>query len=149
MTVTDLPSPNELDGTFKIIEDHCDRIYTWNYERSRPQLVTLYNKAAQSQWASVTDLDWSTDVDPESLVNTDAPNLQLMREATKIPGSPISSWGDKELLQLGLEMFTAMLRFRSSMPGGTPTQLRRWPQPDDWVRFLRWASVSAKHRVCR
>jgi hypothetical protein len=109
MTVTDLPSPNELDGTFKIIEDHCDRIYTWNYERSRPQLVTLYNKAAQSQWASVTDLDWSTDVDPESLVNTDAPNLQLMREATKIPGSPISSWGDKELLQLGLEMFTAML----------------------------------------
>ena len=43
MTVTDLPSQNELDGTFKIIEDHCDRIYTWDYERSRHQLVTLYN----------------------------------------------------------------------------------------------------------
>jgi hypothetical protein len=107
--VANLPSQSELDGAFKIIEDHCDRIYTWNYERSRPQLVTLYNKAAQSQWASVTDLDWSTEVDPESLVNRDASNLQLMREATKIPGSPIATWGEKELLQLGLEMFTAML----------------------------------------
>ena len=109
MTVTDLPSQSALDGTFKIIEDHCDRIYTWDYERSRPQLVTLYNKAAQSQWASVTDLDWSTEVDPESLVNKEAANLRLMREVTKIPGSPIASWGEKELLQLGLEMFTAML----------------------------------------
>jgi hypothetical protein len=109
MTVTDLPDSSELVGTFKIIEDHCDRIYTWDYERSRPQLVTLYNKAAQSQWASVTDLDWSTAVDPEALVNADAPNLRLMREVTKIPGSPIASWGEKELLQLGLEMFTAML----------------------------------------
>ncbi|MGD0084168.1 MAG: ferritin-like domain-containing protein [Acidimicrobiales bacterium] len=107
--MANLPSQSELDGAFKIIEDHCDRIYTWNYERSRPQLVTLYNKAAQSQWASVTDLDWSTEVDPESLVNRDASNLQLMREATKIPGSPIATWGEKELLQLGLEMFTAML----------------------------------------
>ncbi|MGO9558601.1 MAG: ferritin-like domain-containing protein [Acidimicrobiales bacterium] len=109
MTTTDLPSPTVLDETFKVIEDHCERIYTWNYERSRPQLVTLYNKAAQSQWASVTDLDWSTPVDPESLVNLDAPNLRLMREVTQMPGSPIASWTDKELLQLGLEMFTAML----------------------------------------
>jgi len=109
MTVTDLPGRGELAETFKIIEDHCDRIYTWDYERSRPQLVSLYNKAAQSQWASVTDLDWSTEVDPESLVNTEAPNLRLMREVTHMPGSPIASWGDKELVRLGLEMFTAML----------------------------------------
>jgi hypothetical protein len=109
MSVTDLPSQSEQDATFKVIEDHCERIYTWDYERSRPQLVTLYNKAAQSQWASVTDLDWSTPVDPESLVSLDARNLQLMREVTRIPGSPIAEWGEKELLQLGLEMFTAML----------------------------------------
>ncbi len=108
-TSADLPAQSEMDGTFKVIEDHCDRIYTWDYERSRPQLVTLYNKAAQSQWASVTDLDWSTDVDPESLVDKDAPNLQLMREVTQMPGSPIASWGERELTKLGLEMFTAML----------------------------------------
>jgi len=105
----ELPDRETLDGTFKVIEDHCDRIYTWNYERSRPKLVTLYNKAAQSQWASVTDLDWSTEVDPESLVDTDAPNLRMIREVTKMPGSPIASWGEREITKLGLEMFTAML----------------------------------------
>jgi hypothetical protein len=97
------------DEAFKVIEDNCDRIYTWNYDRSRPQLVTLYNKAAQSQWASVTDLDWSTPVDPDALVDNDAPNLQLMREVAKMPGSPLAKWGEKEIHQLGLEMFTAML----------------------------------------
>lgn len=106
---TALPDRAEIDATCKVIDDHCQSIYTWQYERTRPQLVTLYNKAAQSQWASVTDLDWTTDVDPESLVDQDAPNLQLMREVVRIPGSPIASWGDKELTRLGVEMLTALL----------------------------------------
>ena len=106
---TQLPGRSEIDATCKVIDDHCQSIYTWQYDRTRPQLVSLYNKAAQSQWASVTDLDWSTEVDPEALVHRDAPNLQLMREVTRMPGSPIASWGDKELTQLGLEMFTALL----------------------------------------
>jgi len=106
---TALPGRDEMGAACKVIDDHCQSIYTWQYERTRPQLVTLYNKAAQSQWASVTDLDWSTEVDPESLVDLDAPNLQLMREVTRMPGSPIASWGDAELATLGLEMFTALL----------------------------------------
>src|SRR5665213_700505 len=106
---TQLPDRDEIDATFKLIDDHSQSIYTWQYDRTRPQLVTLYNKAAQSQWASVTDLDWSTAVDPESLVDLDAPNLRLMREVTRMPGSPIASWGDDELLTLGIEMFTALL----------------------------------------
>ena len=106
---TQLPGRTEIDATCRVIDDHCQSIYTWQYERTRPQLVTLYNKAAQSQWASVTDLDWSTDVDPESLVDLDAPNLRLMREVTKMPGSPIASWGDAELITLGIEMFAALL----------------------------------------
>ncbi len=106
---TAVPDRPEIDATCKVIEDNCQSIYTWQYERTRPQLVTLYNKAAQSQWASVTDLDWSIEVDPESLVDLDAPNNRLMREVTKLPGSPIASWGDAELLELGVEMFTALL----------------------------------------
>ncbi|HEY5109296.1 MAG TPA: ferritin-like domain-containing protein [Acidimicrobiales bacterium] len=106
---THLPERAEVDATCKVIDDHCQSIYTWQYDRTRPQLVTLYNKAAQSQWASVTDLDWSTDVDPESLVDLDAPNMRLMRQVTGMPGSPIASWGDAELLALGIEMFTALL----------------------------------------
>jgi len=106
---TQLPDREEMDAACKVIDDHCQSIYTWRYERTRPQLVTLYNKAAQSQWASVTDLDWSTDVDPEALVDLDAPNLRLVREVIRMPGSPIATWGETELRQLGLEMFTALL----------------------------------------
>jgi len=106
---TQLPERAEMDATFKLIDDHSQSIYTWQYERTRPQLVTLYDKAARSQWVSVTDLDWSTEVDPESLIDLEAPNLRLMREVTKMPGSPIASWGDAELVTLGIEMFTALL----------------------------------------
>ena len=106
---TALPAREEIGATCKLIDDHCQSIYTWQYERSRPQLVTLYNKAAESQWASVTDLDWSTDVDPEALVDPEAPNLRLMREVTRMPGSPIASWGERELTRLGVEMLTALL----------------------------------------
>jgi hypothetical protein len=106
---TPLPDRAQIDATCKVIDDHCQSIYTWQYDRTRPQLVTLYNKAAQSQWVSITDLDWSTDVDPESLVDLDAPNMRLMREVTRMPGSPVASWGDAELISLGIEMFTALL----------------------------------------
>jgi hypothetical protein len=53
----DLPSPAEVDDTIKVVHDHADRIFLWNYDRSRDQLVTLYNKAMGSQWNSVTELD--------------------------------------------------------------------------------------------
>ncbi len=57
-----------MDEAIHVIEDHADRLFLWDYERERGQLVTLYNKAMASQWNSVTDLDWSIDVDPERLV---------------------------------------------------------------------------------
>ena len=106
---TRLPDRVDVDAACKLIDDNCQSIYTWRYERDRPQLVTLYEKAAHSQWVGSTDLDWSIDVDPESLVDLEAPNLRLMREVTRMPGSPIASWGDAELLVLGTEMFTALL----------------------------------------
>jgi hypothetical protein len=54
-----------MDEAIHVIKDHADRLFLWDYERDRGQLVTLYNKAMGSQWSSVTDLDWSIDVDPE------------------------------------------------------------------------------------
>jgi len=106
---TQLPDRAEVDATCKVIDDHCQSIYTWQYERTRPQLVTLYNKATHSQWSGVTDLDWSTEVDPESLVDRDTPAMRLMREVARIPGSPLASWGDAEFTRLGIEMLTALL----------------------------------------
>jgi hypothetical protein len=102
-----VPPASEVNAAVKIIQDHSDRIYTWNYERSRTQLVTLYNKAMASQWNSMTDLDWSTEVDPEALVDQNSPGMRLIRGAAAEPGSPIASWADKDFTALGVEMFKA------------------------------------------
>jgi hypothetical protein len=115
MTTTDiptLPSREEMDASIKLITDNAQRVFLWNYDRSRDQLVTLYNKAMASQWNSVTDLDWSTDVDPEELVRT-SPQQNLMvdlaRAAAEVDGSPLAAWSEKEFTQLGIESLKASL----------------------------------------
>jgi hypothetical protein len=107
--VAPLPDRAEVAAAVKVVHDHADRIFLWDYERSRTQLVTLYNKAMSSQWNSVTDLDWATDVDPEGLVDLDTPMMRLVREARHVPGSPIASWGERELTQVAVEMLKANL----------------------------------------
>ena len=108
--VPEPPSRVEQDDSIRLITDNAQRIMTWNYDRDRGQLVTLYNKAMASQWNSVTDLDWATDVDPEKLVMTNpSPVQRIIAAATKIPGSPIRSWGEKELTTAGVEFMKASL----------------------------------------
>jgi hypothetical protein len=104
------PGRGEMDEAIHVIKDHADRLFLWDYERDRGQLVTLYNKAMASQWSSVTDLDWSTDVDPERLVaEQDSPLLAVTRLAGRLPGSPLAAWSEKEYSQLGIEFFKANL----------------------------------------
>jgi hypothetical protein len=99
-----------MDEAIHVIEDHADRLFLWDYERDRGQLVTLYNKAMGSQWNSVTDLDWATPVDPERLVaEQDSPILAVARVAGTLPGSPLAAWSEKEYSQLGIEFFKANL----------------------------------------
>ena len=59
MTVDEAEPPDkaEMEASIKVIHDHADRIFLWNYDRERDQLVTLYNKAMSSQWNSITELD--------------------------------------------------------------------------------------------
>ncbi len=112
MTMTELPGRDEVDESIKLITDNAQRVFQWNYDRDREQLVTLYNKAMASQWNSVTDLDWSTEVDPERLVNdTKTPNVTVLvaRAAAQVPGSPIASWSDDEFTRLGIESLKALL----------------------------------------
>jgi hypothetical protein len=99
----------EAEAAVKVVHDHADRLFSWRYDRERPQLVTLYNKAAASQWNSVTDLDWSTDVDPERVLQDESPALKLARVAATLPGSPVATWKEKEFTQLGVELFKAQL----------------------------------------
>jgi hypothetical protein len=105
----ELPDQAEIDAAVTLIRDEAPTIYTWNYERERDQLVRLYNKANASQWNSVTELDWSIDVDPEELVRIDSPVMVLVREAAKVPGSPIASWGEREFTAIAIEFLKANL----------------------------------------
>lgn len=112
MTTVGAAGRPEIAASIKVVRDHADRIFLWEYERSRDQLVTLYNKAMSSQWNSVTDLDWSIDVDPERLVSTSPqPNatVELARAAAKEPGSPIAHWSETEFVLLGIEALKASL----------------------------------------
>jgi hypothetical protein len=105
-----VPGRHDVEAAVQIIEDHADRVFLWDYERDRGQLVTLYNKAMGSQWNSVTDLDWSIEVDPERLVlEQESPLLEVARVAGTLPGSPMAAWGDAEYTQLGIELFKANL----------------------------------------
>ncbi|HUC06099.1 MAG TPA: ferritin-like domain-containing protein [Acidimicrobiales bacterium] len=105
-----LPSRDVMDEAITVIHDNADRLFLWDYQRDRGQLVTLYNKAMGSQWNSVTDLDWATPVDPERLVaEQDSPLLAVARVAGAMPGSPLATWGEKEYAQLGIEFFKANL----------------------------------------
>jgi hypothetical protein len=98
-----------MAATVRVVHDEAERLFSWRYERERPQLVTLYNKATTSQWASVTDLDWATPVDPEKLIDSEGFAMQLARAAKELDGSPLASWGEKEFTALGIEMLKASL----------------------------------------
>jgi hypothetical protein len=105
-----LPARQDLEEAVQVIHDDAERLFLWDYERDRGQLVTLYNKAMGSQWNSVKDLDWSIDVDPERLVaEQENQVLAIARVAGTVPGSPMAKWAEKEYLQLGIEFFKANL----------------------------------------
>jgi hypothetical protein len=105
-----LPARQDVEAAAQVIHDHAERLFLWDYERDRGQLVTLYNKAMGSQWNSVKDLDWSIEVDPERLVaEQENQVLAIARVAGTLPGSPMAKWAEKEYLQLGIEFFKANL----------------------------------------
>jgi hypothetical protein len=78
-----------------------DALFTWNYERSRPALVKLYEKAKTSQW-NASDLPWDTPVDQEQVVLANQAQNGL-HENMDLSGTPFENWGDEQWLELGIE----------------------------------------------
>ncbi|GIU87336.1 MAG: hypothetical protein KatS3mg009_1851 [Acidimicrobiia bacterium] len=62
----------DVDAVAHTVGANLDAVFTWDYERSRPALVKLYEKAKTSQWNASTDLDWSIEVDQEQVVLANA-----------------------------------------------------------------------------
>jgi hypothetical protein len=95
-----------------------DTSFTWDYERSRPALGKLYEKAKHAQWDAQRDLPWDTEVDQEQVVLANAAaNGGIMLggagegvpPGTDLTGTPFATWGEKEWLAFGVESQNWML----------------------------------------
>src|SRR5438309_11623527 len=94
----------DSESRFHDVGADVDTRFTWDYERARPKLGKLYEKAKVTQW-NAHDLPWDTEVDQEAVVRANAAmsaasGLAPMMDLT---GTPFASWGDKEWLEFGVE----------------------------------------------
>ena len=79
---------SDVDEVLHTIRQESDVLFTWDYERSRPALVQLYEKAKRSQWNATTDLPWDTEVDNDKLaadLTTTTARFDVMHEADDAP----------------------------------------------------------------
>ena len=94
----------DTESRFHDVGAEVDTRFTWDYERARPKLGKLYEKAKGSQW-NANDLAWDTDVDQEEVVKANA----VMAGATglapimDLAGTPFEKWADKEWLEFGVQ----------------------------------------------
>ncbi|HEX5096892.1 MAG TPA: ferritin-like domain-containing protein [Acidimicrobiia bacterium] len=101
---------NEQHDTIHAVTANMDAIFTWDYERSRPALIKLYEKAKTSQWNASTDLDWATDVDPEKVgQELGGGGVARFHALADAEGSPVKHFGDKEWLQVSVELQNSLL----------------------------------------
>lgn len=78
-------------------------LFTWDYDRSRPGLSALYERAKGTQWNGA-DLPWDTDVDQESVVRANAERFGGLGNLDfEVAGTSIERWSDKEWLEYGVE----------------------------------------------
>ncbi|HLF39865.1 MAG TPA: ferritin-like domain-containing protein, partial [Acidimicrobiia bacterium] len=93
------------------VDSAFDSLFTWDYERSRPALGKLYEKAKHSQWNAQTDLPWDTEVDQEQVARANAAlnggtvlgSTDAIPPGLDVSGTPFATWGEKEWLQFGIE----------------------------------------------
>ena len=92
---------SDVDEVVHTVRAEADALFTWDYERSRPALVKLYEKAKTSQW-NANDLPWDIDVDQEEVARANQ-NQNGIGQKMDLAGTPFEKWGDKEWTQFGIE----------------------------------------------
>ena len=95
----------DVDEVVHTVKDNADALFTWDYERSRPALVKLYEKAKTSQWNGATDLPWDTDVDVEWVATQIgvSRNEDFAAMGIDFTGTSLAKWGEKEWLAHSIE----------------------------------------------
>jgi hypothetical protein len=99
-------SPTDAAEVAHAVTQHHDVIFTWDYERSRPVLGRLYEKAKVSQWNAKTDLPWDTEVDQLKMVAENPMHhggKGFFAGSFDVSGTPLATWGEQEWLAFGVE----------------------------------------------
>ena len=86
----------DVDAVTHAVSANPDAIFTWDYERSRPALVKLYEKAKTSQWNGEKDLPWDTDVDQEQVVlaNMTESDARFFSGEIELSGTAFEKWSE-------------------------------------------------------
>ena len=93
----------DVDEVTHAVKDNADALFTWDYERSRPALGKLYEKAKRAQWNAQTDLPWETPVDQEEVAINNAIQAGGFGQGVDLSGTSLEKWGDKEWLHFAVE----------------------------------------------
>src|SRR3954465_4791379 len=94
---------SDVDAVAHAVKDNADAIFTWDYDRSRPKLGKLYEKAKNAQWNAQTDLPWETEVDQEEVAINNAVQAGGFGQGVDLTGTSLEKWGDKEWLNFAVE----------------------------------------------
>ncbi|MBV8160873.1 MAG: ferritin-like domain-containing protein [Acidimicrobiia bacterium] len=92
----------EADEPFHVVPSGGDTVFTWDYERSRPPLIRLYEKAKAAQWHAA-DLPWHTEVDQEKTALAEAAMMGGFAAGADLSGTCFGSWTDKEWVAFSIE----------------------------------------------
>ena len=93
----------DVDEVSHAVKDNADALFTWDYERTRPALGKLYEKAKKAQWNAQTDLPWDTPVDQEQVAINNAIQAGGFGQGVDLSGTSLEKWGDKEWLHFAVE----------------------------------------------
>jgi hypothetical protein len=115
-------------------------VFTWDYERSRPRLAGLYEKAKASQW-NANDLAWDTDVDQERMALTQAGMVGGFGAGADLTGTAFARWDEKQWVELGVESQNWMLSQFLHGEQGALVCTAKLAQSVPWIDAKYYAST--------
>ena len=134
-------SNSDVDEVIHAVRANSDVLFTWDYERSKPALIKLYEKAKTSQWNAETDLDWSIPVDQEAEVRKNQSANQSTFGEIDLKGTVFSTWGEDDWVKLGVEMQNwSLSQFMHGEQGALICTARLW-------RPCRGSTLSTTRRL--
>ena len=92
----------DVDEVVHAVRANADAIFTWDYERSRPALSKLYEKAKTSQW-NADDLPWDTVVDQAAVVEANRIQNEGIFGSMDLTGTPVEGWTEDDWMRFHME----------------------------------------------